>query len=359
MNIKRMGIDLAKQVFQLHGVDRFDKALERKKLNRAQMHGYFKALAPTLIGMEACGSAHYWGRVLSTYGHTVKLIAPQFVKPYVKSGKNDANDAEAICEAVGRPSMRFVAIKNEDQQVMQAEHRIRSRLVRTRTALGNEIRGLLGEFGIVAPQGMGQLRRALPLIAEDTENGLMERFKVLLAELADEFRQIDERIGKHDQRIQAHAREDARMRRLLAIEGIGPITASALVAAVGDAAQFSCGRDLAAWVGLVPRQHSSGGKQRLGHITKGGDTYLRTLLIHGARAALNASAKKADSRSRWMQAVATRRNRNIATVALANKNARIAWAVLCKGEAYRGAKADAVILNTPADTSEAMPCNAP
>jgi transposase len=359
MHIKRMGIDLAKQVFQAHGVDRFDKATERKKLNRAQMHAYFKALPPTLIGMEACGSSHYWARVLSAYGHTVKLIAPQFVKPYVKSGKNDANDAEAICEAVGRPSMRFVAIKSAEQQVMQAEHRIRSRLVRARTALGNEIRGLLAEFGIVAPQGIGQLRRALPILEEDKDNGLTERFKMLLSELAEELRQIDERIDTHDKRIQANGREDDRVRRLLAIEGIGPITASALVAAVGDAAQFSCGRDLAAWVGLVPRQHSSGGKQRLGHITKGGDTYLRTLLIHGARAALNASTKKTDSRSRWIQSLATRRNRNIATVALANKNARIAWAVLCKGEEYRGAKADAVILNTPADTSEAVPCGAP
>jgi transposase len=359
MNIKRMGIDLAKQVFQLHGVDRFDKASERKKLNRAQMHRYLKELPPTLIGMEACGSSHYWGRVLSAFGHTVKLIAPQFVKPYVKSGKNDANDAEAICEAVGRSNMRFVAIKSADQQVMQAEHRIRSRLIRARTALGNEIRGLLGEFGIVAPQGIGQLRRALPIIQEDKDNALTERFKVLLSELADEFRQIDARIDTHDKRIQVLAREDDRVRRLLAIEGIGPISASALVAAVGDAAQFSCGRDLAAWVGLVPRQHSSGGKQRLGHITKGGDTYLRTLLIHGARAALNASAKKTDSRSRWAQALATRRNRNIATVALANKNARIAWAVLSKGEEYRGAKADAVIPNAPPDTSEATSCGAP
>jgi len=204
--------------------------------------------------------------------------------------------------------MRFVAIKSADQQVMQAEHRIRSRLVRARTALGNEIRGLLGEFGIVVPQGISQLRCALPIIEEDQENGLTERFKVLLSELAEELRQIDERIDTHDKRIRAAAKEDDRVRRLLAIEGIGPITASALVAAVGDAAHFSCGRDLAAWVGLVPRQHSSGGKQRLGHITKGGDTYLRTLLIHGARAALNASAKKSDSRSRWAQALATRRD---------------------------------------------------
>src|SRR5680860_102255 len=201
MYIKRMGIDLAKQVFQLHGVDRLDKACERKKLNRTQMQSYFKEMAPTLIGMEACGSSHYWGRVLSAYGHTVKLIAPQFVKPYVKSGKNDANDAEAICEAVGRPNMRFVSIKSADQQVMQAEHRIRSRLVRARTALGNEIRGLTGEFGIVIPQGIGQLRCALPIIQEDKDNALTERFKVLLSELSDELQQIDQRIAMHDQRI--------------------------------------------------------------------------------------------------------------------------------------------------------------
>ena len=184
MNIKRIGIDLAKQVFQIHGVDRFDKTSERKKLSRAQMHSYFKALSPTLVGMEACGASHYWGRMLSAYGHTVKLIAPQFVKPYVKAGKNDANDAEAICEAVSRPSMRFVSINDADQQVMQAGHRIRSRLVRSRTALSNEIRGLLGEFGVVTPQGIGQLRRALPIIAEEASNGLKEQFKVLLAELA-------------------------------------------------------------------------------------------------------------------------------------------------------------------------------
>jgi transposase len=341
MNSIRIGVDLAKQVFQLHGVDRLGNVTARRQLRRAQMHAYFKDIPPCVVGMEACGSSHYWGRVLSAYGHTVKLMAPQFVKPYVKSGKNDANDAEAICEAVARPSMRFVAIKTAEQQVLQAEHRIRSRLVRTRTALSNEIRGLLGEFGIVIAKGTSPLRRALPLIAEDPDNGLTEPFKVLLAELADELRQIDARIDQHDRRILAAARADDRIQRLMAIEGIGPISASALVAAVGDAAQFACGRDLAAWLGLVPRQHSSGGKTRLGHITKGGDTYLRTLLIHGARSALNASVNKTDNRSRWAQALATRRNRNIATVALANKNARIAWSILYKGEVYRSAKADA------------------
>jgi transposase len=339
MNIKRIGIDLAKSVFQLHGVDSHEKVVLRKQMTRSQMLAYFKNLPACLIGMEACSGAHYWARELSGMGHCVKLIAAQFVKPYVKSGKNDANDAEAICEAVGRPSMRFVAIKTVEQQVMQSEHRIRSRLVRARTTLGNEIRGLLAEFGIVVPVGIGQLRKALPIIAENKDWKLTARFLLQLNELAEELRQIDDRITAHDKRIQAAAKEDHRIKRLLEIEGIGPISASALVAAVGDAKQFASGRDMAAWLGLVPSQHSSGGKDRLGHITKRGDTYLRTLLIHGARAALNAGVKKEDGRSRWAQALAARRNRNIATVALANKNARIAWAVLSREEDYRGAQA--------------------
>lgn len=337
MNISRIGIDLAKQVFQLHGVDRFEKVVMRKQLRRAQMHEFFKELPPCLIGMEACGSSHYWARELSKYGHQIKLIAAQFVKPYVKSGKNDANDAEAICEAVGRPSMRFVAIKNTDQQVTQAEHRIRSRLIRARTALSNEIRGLLGEFGIVIGLGISQVRQALPILLEQTDGQLNVRFRQLLSELAEELRQVDDKIKAHDRRLEATVKSDERIQRLMEIEGVGPITASALVAAVGDATQFTNGRDMAAWLGLVPRQHSSGGKERLGHISKRGDTYLRTLLIHGARAALNACTNKQDRRSRWAQGLMARRNRNIATVALANKNARIAWAVLSRKETYRSA----------------------
>lgn len=338
MNATRVGVDLAKQVLQIHAVDRQEKVVARKKLNRAQMHAYFKNLPPCRVGMEACGSSHYWARTLMGYGHKVELIAAQFVKPYVKGGKNDANDAEAICEALSRPSMRFVAVKTVEQQVMQAEHRIRSRLVRSRTALCNEIRGLLGEFGIVVPVGAAQLRAALPLIASQDDHGLTPRFLELLSELAEELRQTDDRVKRHDKRIQCAAREDDRIGRLLEIEGIGPISASALVAAVGDAKQFASGRDMAAWLGLVPSQHSSGGKERLGRISKRGDTYLRTLLIHGARAALNVCGNKTDRRSQWAHALATRRNRNIATVALANKNARIAWAVLSREEAYRGAR---------------------
>jgi transposase len=337
MNVKRIGIDLAKQVFQIHGVDSHEQVVLRKRLKRDQMHRFFKDLPPCLIGMEACGGSHYWARVLMGYGHTVKLMACQFVKPYVKGGKNDANDAEAICEALSRPGMRFVAIKSEQQQAVQADHRIRSRLVKVRTALGNEMRGILAEFGIVLPAGIRHIRSAMPMLLDDEEQKLPASIKSLLAELAQELRQTDDRVAQHDKRIQATAKEDERIQRLLEIEGIGPITASALVAAVGDARQFSSGRNLAAWLGLVPSQHSSGGKERLGHIDKRGDTYLRTLFIHGARAALNASGAKEDRRSRWAQALATRRNRNIATVALANKNARIAWAVLSRQELYRGA----------------------
>lgn len=339
MNIKRIGIDIAKQVFQIHGVDRFDRVVVRKQLRRAQVCDFFKDLAPCLIGIEACGSSHYWARELSQLGHEVKLIPAQFVKPYVKGGKNDANDAEAICEAVGRPAMRFVAIKPVEQQVVQAEHRIRSRLVRARTALSNEIRGLLSEFGIVIALGITQIRQALPLLLEENEVRLSRKFKLLLAELAEELRQIDEHIAQHDQRLKTAAKEDERIQRLMEIEGIGPISASALVAAVGDATQFASALDMAAWLGLVPGQHSSGGKERLGHISKRGDTYLQTLLIHGARAALNHCGNKEDRRSQWANQLARRRNRNIATVAIANKNARIAWAVLSRKESYRGAVA--------------------
>lgn len=335
MNITRIGVDLAKNVFQVHGVNRQGEVVVRKQLRRGQLLDWFSKLAPCQVGMEACGSAHHWARELGRLGHDVRLMAPQFVKPYVKRGKNDANDAEAICEAVSRPNMRFVAAKTVEQQTLQAEHRIRSRLVKSRTSLSNEIRGLLSEFGIIVPTSLGALRRALPAILEDGENGLIGDFRGLLAELAEELRTLDDRLKFYDARLQARAREDERIRRLLAVEGIGPVVASALVASVGDGRQFGNGRDMSAWLGLTPREHSSGGKQRLGGISKRGDTYLRTLLIHGARSVLNAAANKTDSRSCWVRGLAARRNKNIATVALANKNARIAWAILAKGEPYR------------------------
>lgn len=334
MDIKRVGIDLAKQVFQVHGVDSQEKAVLRKQLRRAQMLDYFKKLPPCLIGMEACSSAHYWGRELQKLGHTVKLMAPQFVKPYVKSNKNDANDAEAICEAVARPTMRFVAIKTIAQQDIQAVHRIRSGLVQERTAKVNQIRGLLGEYGIVVNRRVDTLRKALPFLLEDADNGLTIDFRMLLADLQQDLTTLDERVGDLDKKIKTLASSNTDAKRLQQIPGIGPITATALVCAIGDSKQFKRGRDMAAWLGLTPRQHSSGGKDRLLGISKRGDAYLRTLLIHGARSVLKGAGKKDDPRSCWLQNLCSRRNKNIAAVALANKNARIAWALLTKETDY-------------------------
>jgi len=331
MNIKRIGIDLAKQVFQLHGVDSQEKPVLRKQLRRNQMLTYFAKLSPCLIGIEACSSSHYWARELQKLGHTVKLMAPQFVKPYVKGNKNDANDAEAICEAVARPNMRFVAIKTIEQQDIQAVHRIRSGLVQQRTAKVNQIRGLLAEYGIVIERRVETLRKALPLLLEDAENGLSFDFRALLQSLQQDLITLDDRASEMDKKILQLANSNSTAKRLQQIPGIGPIIATALICAIGDGKQFKRGRDLAAWLGLTPRQHSSGGKDCLLGISKRGDAYLRTLLIHGARAVLRVADKKDDPRSRWLQNLCSRRNKNIAAVALANKNARIVWALLTKG----------------------------
>jgi transposase len=257
-------------------------------------------------------------------------MAPQFVKPYVKSNKNDANDAEAICEAVSRPNMRFVAVKSIEQQDIQAVHRIRSELIRQRTAKVNQIRGLLGEYGIVVERRVEKLRKTLPQLLEDGENRLSIDFRALLQGLQQDLITLDDRVGELDKKIQLLAISNATAKRLQQIPGIGPITATALVCSVGDGKQFMRGRDLAAWLGLTPKQHSSGGKDCLLGISKRGDSYLRTLLIHGARAVLRVAGKKEDPRSRWLQGLCSRRNKNIVAVALANKNARIAWALLTK-----------------------------
>ena len=334
MKVTRIGLDLAKNVFQVHGVDRPEQVVVRRQLSRGQMKAFFEKLPPCLIGMEACASAHYWGRLFQQMGHTVRLIAPQFVKPYVKSQKNDANDAEGICEAVSRPSMRFVAVKTVEQQDMQALHRIRSELVRQRTAKANQIRGLLGEYGLVVAQRIDQLRRVLPQLCEDIESGLSADFRGLLEGLRQDLVYLDERIHALDEKLIQAARTNEAARRLQSIPGIGPITSTALVASLGDARTFKKGRDVSAWIGLTPRQHSSGGKDRLAGISKRGDTYLRTLLIHGARAVLKTVKNKTDPRSRWITGVSERRHQNIAAVALANKNARIVWALLSRGGQY-------------------------
>jgi transposase len=335
MNITTIGIDLAKNVFQVHGVDERGKAVLRKQLKRAQMMKFFVNLPPCLIGMEACGSAHFWARKLVELGHTVRLMAPQFVKPYVKTNKNDSADAEAICEAVGRANMRFVAIKNAEQQAILGVHRARQGFVVARTAQANQIRGLLAEFGLVIPQGIRSLASKVPELLAEAENGLPAASRDLFSRLFKHFRELDRQVKELEAQIQACHREDARSQRLQAIPGIGPLTASALVASVGDASTFRNGRQFAAWLGLVPRQNSSGGKEQLLGISKRGDIYLRTLLIHGARSVLRHLGRHADQTQGWLARLAARRNSNIAAVALANKNARVIWALLAHGRDYQ------------------------
>ena len=334
MQITTVGIDLAKNVFQIHGMNECGKAVLRKKLRRDQVALFFANLAPCLIGMEACGSAHHWARKLETFGHTVKLIAPQFVKPYVKSNKNDAADAEAICEAVGRPSMRFVPIKNIEQQSVQALHRARQGFVKARTAQANQIRGLLGEYGLVIPQGIGNITKRVPELLESASNDLPGVFRQLINQLLAHLKLLQQQADEIEVQIKAWHRSDEASQRLAKVPGIGPLTATALVAAVGNAKNFDNGRQLAAWLGLVPRQHSSGGKPTLLGMSKRGDAYLRTLLIHGARSVIYRATQIADTTS-WLINLTTRRNKNVAAVALANKTARIAWALLAHCREFR------------------------
>ena len=335
MDIRTLGIDLAKNVFQVHGVDGKGRTVVQRQFRRRQLLPFIAQLQPCLVAMEACGSAHYWAREIAQRGHQVRLMSPRFVQPYVKSNKNDARDAEAICEAVGRPSMRFVAVKSQVQQDMLALHRVRSLLVRERTALMNQMRGLLAEYGIVITQGAVPLRRALVQILEPQNHGVSELLRELLGEMSERLHFIEDRLKGYDLRIAEFARADERAGRLMAVEGVGPLTATALIAAVGNARQFRSGRELSAWLGLVPRQHSSGGRGVLLGISKRGDRYLRTLLIHGARATLRFAARKRDPRSRWISAMRERRGTNIAAVALANKNARVLWALLAHNQDYR------------------------
>jgi len=334
MKITTVGIDLAKNVIQVHGVDERGKAVLKKSLKRVQVLPFFANLPVCLIGMEACGSAHHWARKLQTLGHTVKLMAPQFVKPYVKTNKNDAADAEAICEAVTRPTMRFVPVKNGEQQAVLALHRARQGFVKARTAQANQIRGLLAEYGITIPQGINHIATHLPDILEDWENGLPGVFRQLIDRLGAHLKELDQQVRELEVQIQVWHRANDASRKLAEIPGIGPITASALVASIGDAKAFDDGRQLAAWLGIVPRQHSTGGKQTLRGISKRGDTYLRTLLIHGARAVIRIAERKANYAGSWLAGVMGRRNKNVAAVALANKNARIVWALLAHDRKY-------------------------
>ena len=337
MKITTIGLDIAKSVFHLFAVNRVGKLIKKKQLRRKELLAYIAQLESCCIVMEACGGAHYWAREFIALGHEVKLIAPQYVKPFVKGNKNDYNDAEAIAEASQRPSMRFVPIKSIEQQDVQNIHRQRERLKKERTALVNQIRGLLAEYGIVIPQGITAVRRELPLILEDAENELTVTTRALFADLFDELCSLDQRLSGCDDRIKAVNQGNEMCQRLEAVPGIGPITANALYAAGGTGSDFKNGRHFSAWLGLVPGQHSSGGKAVLLGISKRGNSYLRTLLIHGARAVLRYSAGKTDRFSRWAQALLERRGHNKACVAVANKLARIAWVVMAKGDDYRPA----------------------
>ncbi len=333
--IKVLGIDLAKNSFQLHGIDENGRIVLKKKLNRKKLSAFIAKLPPCLIGLEACGGAHHWVRVFKSFGHTVRMIAPQFVKPYVKSNKNDAVDAEAICEAVQRPSMRFVPAKSIEQQDIQSIHRIRSQLVARRTAQGNQIRGLLLEYGIIIPKGISYIRKEIPLILEAADNGLSDLFRELLCELYDELVHLDARVETMEQKLLRLSAQNKDCQRLLTIPGVGLLTATAMVAAIGDISAFNNGRELAAWLGLVPRQHSTGGKPTLMGISKRGDSYLRTLLIHGGRTMVRVAHKYQDRRNQWISEIDQRRGKNISAVAVANKNARIAWALLSKKTTYQ------------------------
>ena len=329
-------MDIAKSVFHVHAVDRHESTQWQAKLKRNEwLDALSERLAPGAeIGMEACASAHHWARELQKRGYWVKLIAAQFVKPYVKSNKNDAVDAEAICEAMSRPGMRFVAVKSVAQQDTQAAHRIREELVGQRTAKANQIRGLVGEYGIVAPVGIQQLRRALPQWLENAENGLTDEFRALLADLVEDLRYLDDRIEGLTERISRCVDRDPVARRLLELRGVGPLTASALAGALGDGKTFTKGRDFAASVGLTPRQHSTGGKDRLLGISKRGDSYLRKLLIHGARAVLRYAKNRNDGLSQWLNDLSARKHANVVAVALANKTARVAWAIVHNDTVY-------------------------
>jgi transposase len=325
-NVTTIGLDIAKNVFQVHGVDADGAAVVRQRLTRGRMLKFFAKLPRCLIGIEACATSHFWARELVALGHDVKLMPAQYVKPYVKRGKNDAADAEAICEAVTRPTMRFVGIKSPEQQSAMMLHRVRLILNRQRTQLSNAMRAHLAEFGIAAPIGRNGIEQLLDVIADPTD----ERLEMLAAQL----RIVKEQILENDRRILASARETELGRRLMEIPGVGPLLASAIVATVPDPAIFRSGRNLAAWIGLVPRQNSSGGKERLGSITKAGHQYLRQMLIVGAMAVVRYAERNGAKRP-WLVQLLARRKAKVAAVALANKNARMIWAMMASGERYR------------------------
>lgn len=329
-----VGIDLAKSVFHVHGTDSTGKVCVRRKLNRSSVLKFFTTLKPCLVGMEACGGSHYWARELIKLGHEVRLIPPQYVKPYVKTNKSDAIDAEAICEAVTRPTMRYVDIKSENQQAILLIHRDREGLVRDRTALINRIRATLGEFGLAVPTGPRNLHKWFEQRYSEAESRLPVITAQQVHRMMDRLKFIESEVAGLDRQIELQGQRDEAVKRLEEIPGVGRLTASALVATVGRAQSFKSGRQFSAWLGLVPRQHSTGGRPRLIGISKRGDAYLRRMLIHGARAVLRHMNPRRPVTA-WLRQLQSRCHRNTVIVALANKLARIVWALLTKGERYQ------------------------
>lgn len=332
-----VGLDLAKNVFQVHGVDAAGEVAFRRQLRRGQVLTFFRSLPPCVVGLEACATSHHWAREIGKLGHSVRMMPAKYVKPYVKRNKNDAADAEAICEAVTRPTMRFVSVKTVEQQSVLLLHRTRELLVRQRTMLVNAIRAHMAEFGIITRVGLPQVKELLSIIGDDTDERLSPLARTCLSRLAQQLMSIEREISHSEWQILAWHRSNETSRRLETIPGIGPITASALAASIADPSIFRSGREMAAWLGLVPRQNSTGGKERLGRISKQGDAYLRWLLVAGAMTVIR-HARKHGAKSPWLGEIMARRPTKVAAAALANKNARIAWAVLSRGEAYRPQK---------------------
>ncbi len=335
MNNYTLGVDLAKSVFSIYGIDKYGKPVIRRSLKRSQLLPFIASLPPSVIGLEACSGAHCWARRFRILGHTTRIMAPKYVIPYRTGAKNDLNDAQAICEAVTRPKTRFVPTKSEEQQAILATHKVRQGWVKEQTALINQIRGILTEFGIVLPKSRWTIQRELPRILEDAENDLPDIVRALLNDCHDHLRILNQRIDDLEQCFDICARNNPLVALLMTIPGVGAQTASAIVASVGRGQQFKSGRDFTAWLGMVPRQYTTGGKSRLGRITKRGDKYIRTLLIHGTRSVLSHVADKTDRLSLWSKELIARRGYKRATVALAAKNARIIWAMLKTGEEYK------------------------